>query len=102
MLPNDILMVLYYTLNWQLAQLLTERLHPATDRKRCGDTKPNIRQSLKNSAAEGEYYRSQRFILQGNPQNQLVWTQRGSRRLKGQVGSLQGPDLGLHIVVTVI
>ena len=32
-------------IDWCLAQLSSERLHPATDGKRCRDPQPDIRQS---------------------------------------------------------
>lgn len=41
-------------IDWHLAQLSSERLHPATDKNRCRDPPPNIRWSLGSTAEDGE------------------------------------------------
>ena len=59
----------------------SERLHPATDGKRCRDPQSNIRQSAGNPAEkEEEGVRGSR-TAQENPQNNLTCAQRGSQRL---------------------
>jgi hypothetical protein len=50
MIPNDILV----SIDWYLAQLSLQGLHPETDGDGCRDPQPSIRQSLENPVKERE------------------------------------------------
>jgi hypothetical protein len=87
-----------------LAQLSSERLHPAVGGNKCRDPQPNIRQRAQReewqgwSGGKGMREPERSRTPQENLQNQLTWAHGGSQRLSHQPKSMHGLDLGpLHI-----
>ena len=64
----------------------SERLHPATDRSKCRDPQPNIRQTLENPTEEaGERLQEPEVWVKDTtrtqPTGHLIRDHRGSQRL---------------------